>query len=83
MTKTDFLFQSNETKVHLGFRTLQVEHQEETLIYDSNDIMAAVGGSLGLFLGFCFWDLFVEIIDKLSDFFKNRGKTKLIDLEKR
>ena len=39
-------------KVFVRFETNEVMLLEEYLVYDFNDIVAAVGGSLGLFLGF-------------------------------
>ena len=39
--------------------------EEETLIYDTNDMIGAVGGSLGLFLGFSFFDVISKCLDNL------------------
>jgi len=40
---------------------------EEVLLFDFAAIVAAVGGSLGLFIGFSFLDLFKAIIDKFTE----------------
>jgi hypothetical protein len=39
---------------------------EEVLLFDFAAIVAAVGGSLGLFIGFSFLDLFKTFIDRLA-----------------
>ena len=39
--------------------------EEEALIYDTNDVIGAVGGSLGLFLGFSFFDVISKCLDNL------------------
>ena len=39
--------------------------EEETLIYDTNDMIGAVGGSLGLFLGFSIFDVICKCLDNL------------------
>ncbi len=38
--------------MELYFRDHYVETSREVILYDGNTIVAAVGGSLGLFLGF-------------------------------
>ncbi len=47
----------------LYFADLRAEFGEETLLYDFNNIVAAVGGSMGLFLGFSFLEFSVAIVD--------------------
>jgi FtsH-binding integral membrane protein len=54
------------TTIWLGLGTTDVTMLEEVLIYDFTAIVAAVGGSLGLFIGFSFLDVFKAAIDKLS-----------------
>ena len=39
--------------------------EKELLIYDTNDVIGAVGGSLGLFLGFSFFDVISKCLDNL------------------
>ena len=36
----------------LAYETFVVEEQVETLVYDAGNFLAAIGGNLGLFLGF-------------------------------
>ena len=40
--------------------------EKELLIYDTNDVIGAVGGSLGLFLGFSFFDVISKCLDNLN-----------------
>jgi hypothetical protein len=51
------------SKVAVFFPTLEVVVTEEFLIYDSNTILAAVGGSLGLFLGFSCYHVVKGAVD--------------------
>ena len=39
--------------------------KREVLVYDAIDAIGATGGSLGLFLGFSFFDLISKCIDNL------------------
>ena len=39
--------------------------EKEVLVYDINDVIGAVGGSLGLFLGFSFFDVISKCLDYL------------------
>ena len=39
--------------------------EKEVLVYDAIDVIGAVGGSLGLFLGFSFFDVFSKCLDNL------------------
>ena len=39
--------------------------EKEVLVYDTNDMIGAVGGSLGLFLGFSFFDVISKCLDNL------------------
>ena len=36
---------------------------EEKLVYDSRDLLAWIGGALGIFVGYSFFDLAKNIID--------------------
>ena len=40
---------------------------KQLLVYDTNDMIGSIGGSLGLYLGFSFFGIFSTIIDKLLD----------------
>ncbi len=48
--------------------------KEEVLLFDFPTFVGSVGGSLGLFLGFSFFDCASFITDKLSFLFLNQGK---------
>ena len=37
--------------------------EKQTLVYDTNDVIGAIGGSLGLFLGFSFFDVISRCLD--------------------
>ncbi len=50
-----------------------VQLQEEILMFDFNAIIAAVGGSLGLFLGFSCLDFFAWIATKMSKAFTKKS----------
>ena len=39
--------------------------ERKVLVYDAIDAIGAVGGSLGLFLGFSFFDIFSKFLDNL------------------
>lgn len=56
-----------------GFETFAVEEHVETLIYDSGNFLAQIGGNLGLFLGFsCFSAIIaaIQCLEKLNIFRK-------------
>ena len=38
--------------LYVAYESMDFEKEEETLVYDSGNFFAAVGGNLGLFLGF-------------------------------
>ena len=37
--------------------------EKQALVYDTNDMIGAIGGSLGLFLGFSFFDIISKCLD--------------------
>ena len=39
--------------------------EKEALVYDTNDVIGAIGGSLGLFLGFSFFGVISKCLDNL------------------
>ena len=39
--------------------------EREVLVYDTNDVIGSIGGSLGLFLGFSFFDVISKCLDNL------------------
>ena len=47
-------------KIHPGrIRTFD----KQLLVYDANDMIGSIGGSLGLFLGFSFFDVISKCLD--------------------
>ena len=46
------------------------EIQQEYLVYEPLDFIGTVGGTLGLFVGFSFYDFIAMIIDQLFDNFQ-------------
>ena len=40
---------------------------KEVLVYDTNDMIGSIGGSLGLYLGFSFYGITSTFIDKMRD----------------
>ncbi len=49
---TTFTPVANATKFYLFYDSTTVEEREQALMYDFPKLVAAVGGSLGLFMGF-------------------------------
>ena len=47
----------NGSSVYVYWNTMGVFESSEHLVYDGSSIVAAVGGSLGLFLGFSCYDI--------------------------
>ena len=51
-------------KIHPGrIRTFD----KQLLVYDANDMIGSIGGSLGLFLGFSFFGIISTFIDKFLE----------------
>ena len=40
---------------------------KQLLVYDANDMIGSIGGSLGLFLGFSFFGIISNCLDRLLD----------------
>jgi Amiloride-sensitive sodium channel len=59
-----------KTAVWIYFSTTTVMIQEEYLLYDMGTVVAAVGGNLGLFIGFSCLNLFEMMTTKLYFMFK-------------
>ena len=47
---------------------------EEALVYDSKDLLAWIGGALGVFVGYSFFNLSQHIIDVVSYFLREVKK---------
>ena len=55
---------TGQTLATFGLQKNNVRRMEkEVLVYDTNDMIGAVGGSLGLFLGFSFFDTVSKCLD--------------------
>jgi hypothetical protein len=59
-----------KTAVWIYFSSTTVMIQEEYLLYDMGTVVAAVGGNLGLFIGFSCLNLFEMMTTKLYFMFK-------------
>ena len=55
---------------------------KQLLVYDANDMIGSIGGSLGLFLGFSFFGSLSNCFDKLLDlgarFLQNRNQVVVV-----
>ena len=61
---TDEESKNHLTSIWLSSLKTDVTVVEEVLLFDFASILAAVGGALGLFIGFSFLDLFKAVINK-------------------
>ena len=48
------------------YESFIVSSYTETEVYDFNALVASVGGSLGLFLGFSFYEYCKKLVDHIS-----------------
>ena len=58
----------------LSYESLIVEEHIETLVYDAGSFLSAIGGNLGLFLGFSCLTMLLGILklaEKFKQFFLN------------
>ena len=51
--------------------TDEIQEQKEYLIYDLNGLIGFVGGTLGLFIGFSFFDILKWITRYLENYFRS------------
>lgn len=56
-------FLEKYSTLFLTYGTMDVEKHDETLIYDTGNFFAAVGGNLGLFLGFSCLSIIYTLVD--------------------
>ena len=54
---------NEDIEIAFRFPSTKILNYEEYLIYDFNGMIGAVGGSLGMFLGFSFLDFLFSFID--------------------
>ena len=59
------------------FSSKEIEVNEEYLLYDITGVIGAVGGTLGLFIGFSFRDVIVHIIDGIRVLISHRKKNRM------
>ena len=65
LTESLFL-KTGQTLANLELQRNNIRRiEKEVLVYDTNDVIGAVGGSLGLFLGFSFFDVISKCLDNL------------------
>ncbi len=57
----------NTSQLMAYYTNLNIVMKSEYLVYDFSAIVAAVGGSLGLFLGFSFHDGTKKLLDMIGD----------------
>ena len=67
-------FTNNSRDVYIGYwfnYEDEVEVFEEYLIYEITSVIGSIGGTLGLFIGFSFFDIFAKLINIFKDHFLN------------
>ena len=56
-------------QISLSLSTNEVKVQEEYLIYNEVDVVGIIGGTMGLFIGFSFFDIVNDVIAYISKCF--------------
>ena len=69
------LMNENEAFFHLQVELTQFVYKE-LLVYDANDMIGSIGGSLGLFFGFAFFDIMSRLLDKFIDYVSTVASNK-------
>ncbi len=64
--KVNPFFTENHTEIYFYWENLDVLVEEEYLLMDFNAIVSAVGGSLGLFLGFSCLDFLLKMLSRVE-----------------
>ena len=64
--KENTFFTDNYTEIYFYWENLDVLIEEEYLLMDLNAIVSAVGGSLGLFLGFSCLDFLLKLLSRIE-----------------
>ena len=59
------------------YSSLNVNEKIETYVFDVTSALVAVGGSLGLFVGWSIYSMLNELIDLIHIYFKTKYKPKL------
>lgn len=63
-------FDGSHFSLSVWMSTLKVEDETEYVVYDNSNFLAAIGGNLGLFLGFSCLSAFIAIIKHMSKLFE-------------
>ena len=63
--------QGNSSSFIFYFKHLEIQEQEEYVLFDFSAILAAVGGSMGMFLGFSFLDFGLGMVGRLDKMIAN------------
>jgi hypothetical protein len=58
----------NQTKNLIFFSSFVIEESIETLVYDFGGFLAALGGNMGLALGFSCMSLLFSVLNLFNDF---------------
>ena len=61
----------DKSSIAVYYKNMDIEVSEEVLLYDFNALVAAVGGSLGLFLGFSCYSVALELWLKSRQYSRN------------
>ena len=60
------------------FETMELQVKEEYVIYDFVGMISSIGGNLGLFIGFSFFDAFCWLVDLIQKWISNINSGKVI-----
>ena len=60
------------------FETMELQVKEEYVIYDFVGMISSLGGNLGLFIGFSFFDAFCWLLDLIQKWISNINSGKVI-----
>ena len=66
----------DKSNMAIYYKNMDVDISEEVLLYDFSAIVAAVGGSMGLFLGFSCYSLVLEFYTYCSERLTNCKKRR-------
>ena len=59
--------EDHDKEICYGFATTVIKVDEEYLIYGFADMVGSVGGSLGMFLGFSFFDQIFHLLEMIQE----------------
>ena len=67
-TKDDFYDTvSNVSAFYISFKSNIVKRHQEYRVYDEIGVITSVGGSLGLFIGFSFFEMICRLVDRFLE----------------